>query len=153
MSLSVPPRLRHSQRYIHSLDIVLKLTAFLRIPVVADQHLLALRPEQRRPVDGVVEAQPAVVEDVDVAGADLVQRLELQGGDPTLLQDQQRYTAAAAGEGGGDLHEGREERRIFKKFEGHQKRRADMWKEETKRPKGEVRSKAIRSRPLVTTDL
>lgn len=149
MSLSVPPRLRHSQRYIHSLDIVLKLTAFLRVPVVADQHLLALRPEQRRPVDGVVEAQPAVVEDVDVAGADLVQRLELQGGDPTLLQDQQRYTAAAAGGGGGEIYMRGARRGGFLKSLRDIRRGGQT----CGRRKGEVRSKAIRSRPLVTTDL
>lgn len=75
-----------------------RLTAFLRVAVVADEDFLALRPEQRGPVDGVVEAQAAVVEDVDVACADLIKRLELQGGDPTLLQDQQRYTASTAGD-------------------------------------------------------
>ncbi len=46
---------------------------------------MARGPEERRPVDGVVEAQAAVVEDVDVSGADLIQRLELQRGDPALL--------------------------------------------------------------------
>lgn len=75
------------------------LTAFLRILVVADEDLLARCPEERRPVDGVVEAQAAVVEDVDVAGADLVQRLELERGDPTLLQDQQGDAASTAGGG------------------------------------------------------
>lgn len=76
------------------------LTAFLWVAVVADENLLARRPEERRPVDRVVETQAAVVEDVDVAGADLVQRLELQRGDPALLQDQQRNAASAAeGEG------------------------------------------------------
>lgn len=55
---------------------------------------MAWSPEERRPVDGVVEAEVAVVGDVDVSGADLVQRLELEGGDPALLQDQQRYTTS-----------------------------------------------------------
>lgn len=72
------------------------LTAFLRVAVVADEHFLARGAEERRPVDGVVEAQAAVVEDVDVAGADLAQRLELERGDPALLQDQQRDAASAA---------------------------------------------------------
>lgn len=79
-------------------DIII-LTAFLWVTVVADENLLARRPEERRPVDRVVETQAAVVEDVDVAGADLVQRLELQRGDPALLQDQQRNAASAAEEG------------------------------------------------------
>lgn len=64
------------------------LTAFLGVSVVADENFLARHPEQRRPVDSVVETQAAVVEDVDVAGADLIQRLELERGDPALLQDQ-----------------------------------------------------------------
>lgn len=53
------------------------LTAFLWVSVVADEDFLARGPEQRGPVDSVVEAQAAVVENVDVTGADLVQRLEL----------------------------------------------------------------------------
>lgn len=92
-----------------------RLTAFLRIPVVADQDLLAGGPEERRPVDGVVEAQAAVVEDVDVPGADLVQRLELEGGDPALLQDQQGNTASTAGpeETSRGITEGRRGRRRY----------------------------------------
>lgn len=74
------------------------LTAFPWISVVADEDFLARRPEERGPVDGVVETQAAVVEDVDVSGADLVQRLELEGRDPALLQDQQRNTTSTAGE-------------------------------------------------------
>lgn len=54
------------------------LTAFLWVTVVADENFLARRPEERRPVDRIVETQATVVEDVDVTGADLVQRLELQ---------------------------------------------------------------------------
>ncbi len=54
------------------------LTAFLGISIVADEDFLARGPEERRPVDGVVEAQAAVVEDVDTSGTDLVQRLELK---------------------------------------------------------------------------
>ena len=69
------------------------LTALVGVAVVADEDLLGGGAEQRGPVDGVVEAQAAVVEDVDAAGADLVQRLELQRGDPALLQDQQRDAA------------------------------------------------------------
>lgn len=88
-------------------DPLRPLTAFLRVAVVADEDLLARGAEERRPVDGVVEAQAAVVEDVDVAGADLGQRLELERGDPALLQDQQRNAASAAkiwkGGGGRDL--------------------------------------------------
>lgn len=60
--------------------------------VVADEHFLALSPEQCCPVDCVVEAEAAVVEYVHVACTNLAQRLELEGGDPTLLQDQQRNT-------------------------------------------------------------
>lgn len=74
------------------------LTAFPWISVVADEDFLARRPEQRGPVDSVVETQAAVVEDVDVAGADLIQRLKLEGRDPALLQDQQRNTTSTAGE-------------------------------------------------------
>lgn len=74
-----------------------QLTALLGVSVVADEDFLARGPEERRPVDGVVEAQAAVVEDVDASGADLVQRLELKRGDPTLLQDQQRNTTSTAG--------------------------------------------------------
>lgn len=70
-------------------------TAFFWVFVVADERFLAWSPEERRPVDGVVEAEEAVVGDVDVSGADLAQRLELEGGDPTLLQDQQRNTTSA----------------------------------------------------------
>lgn len=55
---------------------------------------MALSPEERCPVDGVVEAEAAVVEDVNVACANLAQRLELEGGDPTLLEDQQRNTTS-----------------------------------------------------------
>lgn len=88
------------------------LTAFLWVTVVADENLLARRPEERRPVDRVVETQAAVVEDVDVAGADLVQRLELQRGDPALLQDQQRNAASAAEE-----REGKKERK-YKTIKG-----------------------------------
>lgn len=73
------------------------LTAFSWISVVADVDFLAGRPEERGPVDGVVETQAAVVEDIDVAGTDLVQRLELERRDPTLLQDQQRNTTSTAG--------------------------------------------------------
>lgn len=73
------------------------LTAFLWISVVADENFLTWRPEEWCPVDGVVEAQATVVEDVNVAGTYLVQRLELEGGDPTLLQDQQRNTTSTAG--------------------------------------------------------
>lgn len=46
--------------------------------------------EQAGPVDGVVVAQLAVVGDVDVAGADLTQGLQLQRRDPPLLEHQQR---------------------------------------------------------------
>lgn len=77
-----------------------RLTAFLRVSIIADEDFLALRPEKRRPVDGVVEAQAAVVEDVHVPSADLVQRLELKRGDPTLFQDQQRNATSTAGEEG-----------------------------------------------------
>lgn len=71
------------------------LTAFLWIPIVPDEDFLVRRPEERRPVDGVVEAQAAVVENVHIPGADLIQRLELEGRDPTLLQDEQRDSANA----------------------------------------------------------
>lgn len=41
----------------------------------------------------MVETQLAVVADVHVPGADLLQRLEAQGRDPVLLQDHQRDAA------------------------------------------------------------
>lgn len=97
----------------------MRLTAFLRIPVVPDEDLLARRPEQGRPVDGVVEAQAAVVEDVHAPGADLVQRLELEGGDPTLLQDQKRNTTTAAREGEREGGKGNE----WKEREGKRRER------------------------------
>lgn len=46
--------------------------------------------EESGPVDGAVVAELAVLCDVDVAGADLLQGLELERGDALLLQDQQR---------------------------------------------------------------
>lgn len=70
------------------------LTALLWISVVADEDFLACGPEQRGPVDGVVEAEATVVENVDISGTDLIQRLELERGDPTLLQDQEGNAAS-----------------------------------------------------------
>lgn len=93
--LATSSQVKHIFRFS---QIFRNLTAFLRISVVADQDFLAWGPEERRPVDGVVEAQAAVVEDVDVPGADLVKRLELKRGDPALLQDQQRNAASTAGD-------------------------------------------------------
>lgn len=88
------------------------LTALLWISVVTDEDFLARGPEQRRPVDGVIEAQAAVVEDVDVPGADLTQRLELERGDPALLQDQKRNaTSTERDERAEGEMSGREERR------------------------------------------
>lgn len=46
--------------------------------------------EESGPVDGAVVAELAVLGDVDVAGTDLPQGLELQRGDALLLEDQQR---------------------------------------------------------------
>ena len=69
----------------------------MRAAVVADEELLVGGAEQAGPVDGVVVAEPAVLGDVDVPGADLVQGLELQGRDALLLQHQQ---GDAAGEKG-----------------------------------------------------
>lgn len=66
------------------------LTALLGALVVADEGLLVGRAEESGPVDGAVVAELAVLGDVDVAGADLPQGLELQRGDALLLQDQQR---------------------------------------------------------------
>lgn len=54
------------------------LTTLLGVAIVANQNLLAGRPEERRPVDGVVVAQAAVVEDVNIAGGNFGQRLELE---------------------------------------------------------------------------
>ena len=65
------------------------LTAFLWVAVVANEDFLAWGPKERCPIDSVVEAQAAVVRDVDISGTDLIQRLELKRGDPTLFQDQQ----------------------------------------------------------------
>lgn len=58
--------------------------------------------EESGPVDGAVVAQLAVLGDVDVAGADLPQGLELQRGDALLLQDQQRDSAERGEQGGGE---------------------------------------------------
>lgn len=70
------------------------LTAFFGVPVVADEDLLRVGPKEAGPVDSVVVAQLAVVGDVDVTGADLPQGLEPEGGDPLLLQHQQRDATA-----------------------------------------------------------
>ena len=72
------------------------LTAFLWVSVVADEDFLAWSPEEGSPIDGVVEAETGVIEDVDVPCADLIQRLELERRDPTLFQDQERNTDTAA---------------------------------------------------------
>lgn len=69
------------------------LTALLRLLVVVQQRSLATRAEKPCPVQRVVETQLAVVADVDVPSADLLQRLEAEGRDPALLQDQQRDAA------------------------------------------------------------
>lgn len=74
------------------------LTAFLGITIVTGEDFLVWRPEERRPVYSVVEAQAAVVKNVHIPSADLVQRLELKRRDPTLLQNQQRDTTDAGGE-------------------------------------------------------
>lgn len=66
------------------------LTALFRVSVVADQGFLRRDAEEAGPVDGVVVAQLAVVADVDVASADLMERLQLQRRDPLLLEHQQR---------------------------------------------------------------
>lgn len=66
------------------------LTALFGVPVVADQGFLCRDTEEAGPVDGVVVAQLAVVGDIDVAGADLMQGLQLQRRDPLLLEYQQR---------------------------------------------------------------
>ena len=79
------------------------LTAVLGAAVVANNGLLTVGAEQAGPVDGVVVAQLAVVGDVDVAGADLSQGLQVQGGDPLLLEDQEGDTTA--GDGGGLINE------------------------------------------------
>lgn len=60
------------------LEVITALTALFRFPVVADQSFLCRDAEKAGPVDGVVVAKLAVVGDIDVAGADLVQRLQLQ---------------------------------------------------------------------------
>lgn len=59
-------------------EVISALTALFRVPVVADQDFLCRDAEEAGPVDGVVVAQLAVVGDVDVAGTDLTQRLQLQ---------------------------------------------------------------------------
>lgn len=66
-----------------------ELTALLGALVVADQGLLVGGAEESGPVDGAVVAELAVLGDVHVAGADLPQGLEVQGGDALLLEDQQ----------------------------------------------------------------
>lgn len=48
------------------------LTAFLRITIVTDEDFLVRCPEERRPVYSVVEAQAAVVKNVNIPGADFV---------------------------------------------------------------------------------
>lgn len=58
--------------------------------------------EESGPVDGAVVAELAVLGDVDVAGADLPQGLELQRGDALLLQDQQGDSAERGEQGGGE---------------------------------------------------
>lgn len=58
--------------------MITALTALFRVPVVADQSFLCGDAEEAGPVDGVVVAQLAVVGDIDIAGADLTQRLQLQ---------------------------------------------------------------------------
>lgn len=68
------------------------LTALLRLLVAVQQRSLTAGAEKPRPVQCVVETQLAVVADVHVPGADLLQRLEAQRRDPELLQDQQRDT-------------------------------------------------------------
>lgn len=70
--------------------VISTLTALFRVPVVADQGFLCRDAEEAGPVDGVVVAQLAVVANVDVAGADLMQRLQLQRREPLLLEHQQR---------------------------------------------------------------
>lgn len=80
-----------------------KLTALLGALVVADQGLLVGSAEESCPVDGAVVAELAVLGDVDVAGADLPQGLELQRGDALLLQDQQRDSAESGEQGGGEM--------------------------------------------------
>lgn len=79
-----------------------KLTALLGALVVADQGLLVGSAEESGPVDGAVVAELAVLGDVDVAGADLPQGLQLQRGDALLLQDQQRDSAERGEQGGGE---------------------------------------------------
>ena len=69
------------------------LTAVFRVSVAAGQGFLVAGAEQAGPVDRVVEAELAVVGDVDVTGAYLAQGLELQRRDPALFQDQQRDAA------------------------------------------------------------
>jgi len=82
------------------------LTARVRVAVVADEELLVGGPEEAGPVHRVVVAQAAVLGDVDVPGADLVQRLQLQRRNALLLQHQQGDAAAGEadhveqGEGG-----------------------------------------------------
>lgn len=61
------------------------LTALFGVPVIADQGLLGVGAEKARPVDGVVVAKLAVVGDVDVSSADLIERLQLQRWNPLLL--------------------------------------------------------------------
>ncbi len=68
------------------------LTTLSGVSVALDQSSLGAGAEQTGPVHCVVEAELAVVGHVDVTGADLFQRLELQRRDPALLQDQERNT-------------------------------------------------------------
>lgn len=58
--------------------------------------------EESGPVDGAVVAELAVLGDVDIAGADLPQGLELQRGDALLLEDQQRDSTERGATGGGE---------------------------------------------------
>lgn len=55
--------------------------------------------EERRPVDGVIVAQVAVVSNIDVSCTDFLQGLELQGSDALLLEDKQGEATKERGEG------------------------------------------------------
>lgn len=97
------------------MEAISALTALFRLPVVADQGFLCGDAEQAGPVDGVVVAQLAVVGDVDVAGADLTQRLQLQRRDPLLLEHQQRDSTEK-----GETRNDRKDKLIEEHFTGKQ---------------------------------
>lgn len=65
------------------------LTTVFCSSVVSDHYSLVNSAEECCPVDGVIITQIAVVSNVDVARADFLQRLELQGSDALLFENKQ----------------------------------------------------------------